>query len=255
MLDTPTQACGFFHILELPTTDSTSEEAKRLAGAGAPEGTLVWALRQTAGHGRFGRSWISPFGNLYFSLLLRPDLPPRQTMQLTFVAALAMADSISAIVPVGAAVTCKWPNDVLISGKKVSGILLESSLNDAGRVDSLVVGIGVNVASHPPPQDVHYPATSLWAEGATAETARSVLEMCCPAFLAWYREWRQRGFHPVREAWLARAERLHRPIQVRLQSDTTAGIFADLDPTGALILQQGRGQRLIVAGDVFPPGS
>jgi BirA family transcriptional regulator, biotin operon repressor / biotin---[acetyl-CoA-carboxylase] ligase len=255
MLDSPAQACGFLHILELPTIDSTSEEAKRLAGAGAPEGTLIWALRQTAGHGRFGRSWISPLGNLYFSLLLRPDLPPRQTMQLTFVAALAMADSISAIVPAGAAVTCKWPNDVLISGKKVSGILLESSLNDAGRVDSLVIGIGVNVASHPPPQDVHYPATSLWAEGATAETARSMLEMFCPAFLAWYHEWRQRGFHPVREAWLARAERLHRPIQVRLESDTTAGIFADLDSTGALILRQGRGQRLILAGDVFPPGS
>ena len=118
-----------------------------------------------------------------------------------------------------------------------------------------MIGIGVNVASHPPPQDVHYPATSLWAEGATAETARSVLEMFCPAFLAWYREWRQRGFHPVREAWLARAERLHRPIQVRLESDTTAGIFADLDPTGALILQQGKGQRLILAGDVFPPGT
>ena len=255
MPDWPAQACGFYHILELPTTDSTSEEAKRLGRAGAPEGTLIWALRQTAGHGRFGRPWISPLGNLYFSLLLRPDLPPRQTMQLTFVAALAMADSISAIVPVGAAVTCKWPNDVLIAGKKVAGILLESSLDNGGRVDSLVIGIGVNVASHPPPQDVHYPATSLWAEGATTETARSVLEMFCPSFLLWYGQWRQRGFHPVREAWLARAERLHRPIQVRLQSDTTAGIFADLDPTGALILQQGRGQRLILAGDVFPPGS
>ena len=254
-MESATLACGFFRILELPTIDSTSEEAKRLGRAGAPEGTLIWALQQTAGHGRFGRTWISPPGNLYFSLLLRPDLPPEQTMQLTFVAALAMADTISAFFPVGAPVTCKWPNDVLIAGKKVAGILLESSLNGAGRVDSLVIGIGVNVASHPPSQEVHYPATSLTAEGATAENARSVLEAFCPSFLAWYGEWRERGFHSVREAWLARAERLHRPIEVRLDRDTTAGIFADLDPTGALVLQQGMGQRLILAGDVFPAKS
>jgi BirA family transcriptional regulator, biotin operon repressor / biotin---[acetyl-CoA-carboxylase] ligase len=251
-IETATLACGFFRILELPTIDSTSEEAKRLGRAGAPEGTLVWALQQTAGHGRFGRTWISPPGNLYFSLLLRPDLPPQQTMQLTFVAALAMADTISALLPAGAAVTCKWPNDVLIAGKKVAGILLESSLNDGGRVDSLVIGIGVNVTSHPPSQEVHYPATSLRAEGATGETARSVLDVFCPSFLVWYGEWSERGFQPVREAWLARADRLHRPIEVRLDRDTTAGIFADLDPTGALVLDEGRGQRLILAGDVFP---
>jgi BirA family transcriptional regulator, biotin operon repressor / biotin---[acetyl-CoA-carboxylase] ligase len=245
-------AVGFFRIVALQTIDSTSEEAKRLSRAGAGEGTLVWAARQTSGHGRFGRIWISPPGNLYFSLLLRPGRPARETMQLTFVAALAVADAISETLPPGAAVTCKWPNDVLISGKKVAGILLESSTDAAGNVDSLVTGIGVNVVSHPPPEAVQYPATSLRAEGASDETAGSLLERFCPSFLARYEEWRRLGFSPAREAWLARAERLHRRIQVRLEGDTAAGIFADIDPTGALVLRQEGGQRLILAGDVLP---
>jgi BirA family transcriptional regulator, biotin operon repressor / biotin---[acetyl-CoA-carboxylase] ligase len=243
---------GFFRIVALETIDSTSEEAKRLSRYGAGEGTLVWAAQQTSGHGRFGRAWISPPGNLYFSLLLRPQRPPQETMQLTFVAALAVADAISEALPPGAAVTCKWPNDILISGQKVSGILLESSVDGRGDVDSLVIGIGVNVMSHPPPEEVQYPATSLRAEGAPEETAGSLLERFCPSFLVWYEEWRQRGFCPVREAWLAHAERLHRPIEVRLEGDTATGVFADLDPTGALVLQQGGGRRLILAGDIFP---
>jgi BirA family biotin operon repressor/biotin-[acetyl-CoA-carboxylase] ligase len=245
-------APGFFRIVSLQAIDSTSEEAKRLSRDGAAEGTLVWAAQQTSGHGRFGRVWISPPGNLYFSLLLRPQRPPQQTMQLTFVAALAVADAISQTLPPGAVVTCKWPNDILISGKKVSGILLESSVDGGGNVDSLVIGIGVNVTAHPPPEDVDYPATSLHAEGALEETAGSVLERFRPSFLFWYEQWRERGFDAVRTAWLARAERLHRRIEVRLEGSQAVGIFADLDPTGALVLQQGGGRRLILAGDVFP---
>jgi BirA family biotin operon repressor/biotin-[acetyl-CoA-carboxylase] ligase len=242
----------FFRILHFSTIDSTSEEAKRLSVAGATEGTLVWASQQTAGHGRSGRSWISPRGNLYFSLLLRPELPPQETMQLTFVAALAAAEAIFQTIPAGTAVTCKWPNDVLVSGKKVAGILLESSLDGGGRVDSLVIGIGVNIASHPPVQQVHYPATSLWAEGARTETAQSMLERFCPSFLAWLGEWREHGFSPVREAWRACADSLHCPIKVQLDGDTMVGIFADLDSRGALVLQQERERRVIFAGDVFP---
>ena len=246
------QVPSFFRIHQFSTIDSTSEEAKRLSVAGAPEGTLVWALRQTAGRGRFGRSWISPRGNLYFSLLLRPGLPPQETMQLTFVAALAVAEAISEIMPAGAVITCKWPNDILIGGKKGAGILLESSLDGGGRVDSLVIGIGINIASHPTIEHVIYPATSLWAEGAKSETAQSMLERFCRSFLVWLDQWREQGFVPVREAWRACAESLHRPIKVRLGGDTIAGIFADLDATGALVLQEGSEQRLIFAGDVFP---
>ena len=253
MMELSTQAPSFFRIRALPTIDSTSEEAKRLSRDGAPEGTLVWALQQTAGHGRFGRSWVSPPGNLYFSLLLRPDLPPQAAMQLTFVAALAASDVIRETIPKRAEITCKWPNDVLISGKKVAGILLELSLDSRGMVDILVIGVGINIASHPAAWQVHYPATSLRAEGAVSASARSLLERFCPSFLVWHNAWRESGFLPIREAWLARAERLHRPIEVRFEGGCTAtGIFVDLDPTGALVLRQGGGKRLIFAGDVFP---
>jgi BirA family biotin operon repressor/biotin-[acetyl-CoA-carboxylase] ligase len=251
-MGTPPAAPRFFDIVVLQTVDSTSEEVKRLSRQGAAEGTLVWAMQQTAGHGRFGRTWISPPGNLYCSLLLRPERPPDQVMQLTFVTALALADAVSSALPKAARVTTKWPNDVLISGKKAAGILLESSLDASGDVDSLVIGVGVNVASHPRPDEVHYPTTSLRAEGAIGECSRSVLERFCVSFLVWHDEWCERGFRPIREAWLARADRLHRPIDVQLGRDTARGIFADLDGSGALVLQQGQGQRLILAGDVFP---
>jgi BirA family biotin operon repressor/biotin-[acetyl-CoA-carboxylase] ligase len=242
----------FFSLVRLASIDSTSEEAKRLSRLGAEEGTLVWADEQSDGHGRFGRSWISPSGNLYFSVLLRPNRPPAQTMQLTFAAAVALSDVLATLLPAGAAVTCKWPNDVLVGGGKIAGILLESSIDEAGLVDSLVVGIGVNVASHPPAETVMYPATSLAAEGSADATPQLVLQHFCPAFLDWYRRWQEAGFAPLRQSWLARAEKLRKPVSVRLDFETLDGIFADLDDSGAMVLQQGEHRRLILAGDVFP---
>jgi BirA family transcriptional regulator, biotin operon repressor / biotin---[acetyl-CoA-carboxylase] ligase len=251
MCDAPTLP-PFFRIVQLATIDSTSEEAKRLSQLGAEEGTLVWAEQQTDGHGRFGRSWISPSGNLYFSLLLRPGRPPAQTMQLTFAAAVALSDAIETLLPEGAAVTCKWPNDVLVKGSKIAGILLESSIDAAGVVDSLVIGIGVNVASHPPADAVMYPATSLAAEGSAGATPDRVLTQFCPSFLDWYGRWQATGFAPLRQSWLDRAEKLQKPVTVRLDTETVNGIFAGLDESGAMILQQGDHRRLILAGDVFP---
>jgi BirA family transcriptional regulator, biotin operon repressor / biotin---[acetyl-CoA-carboxylase] ligase len=245
----------FFRVVALGTIDSTSEEAKRLALAGADEGTLVCARQQTAGHGRRGRHWISPAGNLYFSALLRPGCPAGEATQLTFVAAVALADALAAVLPPGRPVTCKWPNDVLVGGRKIAGILLESSVDAQGRVDSLVIGIGVNVASHPPDDQVQYVATSLHAEGAADETPPSMLERLCTAFLVRLEEWREGGFRPVREAWLERAEKLNEPVEIDLGFVRARGIFAGLDDAGALVLQQGDHRRIILAGDVFPAAS
>ena len=250
-MELPAAIPAFFSVVTLASIGSTSDEVKRLSRFGAVEGTLVWAAEQTAGHGRFGRTWISPPGNLYFSLLLRPYLPPGQALQLTFVAAVALAEAIQGLLPPQRRVTCKWPNDVLVAGRKISGILLESSVDAAALVDSLVVGIGVNVASHPPPDVVDYAATSLHAEGAGEETAGSMLARFCAAFVDWHAQWRAEGFEPVRQAWLGRADKLHRPIEVRLEGEIAAGIFTDLDASGALVLQQGDKCRLIVAGDVL----
>ena len=242
----------FFRPIRLPSVGSTSDEAKRLAAVGAEEGTLVWADEQTDGHGRLGRTWISPPGNLYFSMLLRPGGPAAQAMQLTFATAVALAEVVAAVLPAAGRVGCKWPNDVLVDAKKVSGILLESQASSDGTVDSLVVGIGVNIASHPPPEAVMYTATSLHAEGAGGETAASVLQRFCPVFLRSYEIWRGQGFEPIRAAWLGRAEKLHQRVEVRLDGGAVGGVFVGLDTNGAMLLQQGDQRRAILAGDVFP---
>jgi BirA family biotin operon repressor/biotin-[acetyl-CoA-carboxylase] ligase len=213
------------------------------------------ADEQTDGHGRLGRTWISPTGNLYFSILLRPEAPAADAMQLTFATAIALADVVAAVLPESSRVGCKWPNDVLVDGRKVSGILLESQANSDGLVDSLVVGIGVNIVSHPPPEAVMYEATSLHAEGAGGETAASLLQRFCPVFLTWYETWRRQGFEPIRAAWLRRAEKLHQPVEVRLDGGSVAGVFVGLDTNGAMLLQQGDRRRTILAGDVFPATS
>ena len=117
---------GFFQPVYLDATDSTNDEAKRRARSGAPEGTLIWAGAQSAGRGRQGKSWFSPPGNLYLSLVLRPRCDVAQAAQLSFAAALAVGDACRGLLPAGAGLAYKWPNDVLVSGKKVAGILLES---------------------------------------------------------------------------------------------------------------------------------
>jgi BirA family biotin operon repressor/biotin-[acetyl-CoA-carboxylase] ligase len=245
------QLPAFYDLVVHEQIDSTNEEAKRLAAAGARDGTLVWAGEQLAGRGRRGRGWASPPGNLYASLLLRPTRPPAQACQLSFVAAVALAEAVSSLLPSGAPVTLKWPNDVLIRAAKVSGILLEASAALDRLIDWLVIGVGVNVGSHP--ADTPYPATSLRCEGAPSSTA-AVLEAFAERFQAWYETWRGQGFAPVRARWLASARGLGEPIEVRLEREILHGCFRDLDESGALMLDMRDGaRRHITTGDLFFP--
>lgn len=223
---------------------STNDEAKRLATAGAPEGSVVLAGEQTAGRGRRGRSWYSPPGNLYCSLLLRPAVPPGLAAQLSFVAALAVFEAAAGFVA-PARLALKWPNDVLLDGRKLAGILLESE-GHAGESSWVVVGMGVNL-SQPPPEGV-----GLAGAGAAPVAPEAVLARLTHAFAFWYARWHEAGFGPVRRAWLERAAGLGGQVTVRLADATLAGCFADLSETGALVLEQvGGGRRLIEAGEVF----
>lgn len=240
-----------FRVLAFDSIESTNEEAKRLAQAGSVDGTVVWARKQTAGKGRRGRKWQSPEGNLFVSLLLRPECHAQRALQLSFVASLAMAEAVSSMLPKGTFVHCKWPNDVLVEGRKVSGILLESQAVALGGMDWLVVGAGVNIASFP--DDVEYPATSLMAEGAGELSAEDMLESFCRRFLAGMVTWKNMGFEPVRRAWLRRAAGVGKKITVRLERETLSGIFKTLDKDGALILLQEGTEKRITAGDVFVP--
>jgi BirA family biotin operon repressor/biotin-[acetyl-CoA-carboxylase] ligase len=230
------------------TVASTNDQARRLAEAGAADGTLVWAHRQTQGRGRHGRTWTSPPGNLYVSLVLRPAITPARASQLSLVAAVALAETVEAVVPAAASVTLKWPNDVLVNNRKAAGILLEAAASASGGLDFVVLGMGVNVTSHPP--DTRYGATDLCAEGASV-TVPALLELLARDLRASHERWLSDGFQPVRAAWLARARGLGAPIEVRLGNTLISGSFADLDDDGAMIIEGtgGRRQR-VTAGDV-----
>ena len=151
-------------LVALDSVGSTNDEAARLADAGAPEGTVVWSREQTGGRGRRGRHWASPVGNLYSSTILRPDCAAPRAAELGFVAALAVAD----IVPPGRALRVKWPNDVLVDGGKVAGILLESAIGQTGQVQHVVAGIGVNVGFAPQLPEMRYRGAAL---GGSVEAA------------------------------------------------------------------------------------
>jgi BirA family biotin operon repressor/biotin-[acetyl-CoA-carboxylase] ligase len=242
----------FYRLVFHPRIGSTSDEAKALAAAGAAEGTLVWALAQSAGHGRQGRLWISPPGNLYASVILRPAVPAGIAAQLGFAAALAVVDACRALAP-DAALALKWPNDVLLAGKKLAGILLESQARADGGLAWLVLGIGINLATYPVLVD--YPATALSATGVEI-APEAMLAALSRHLLRWHEAWRGgEGFAALRAAWLARAHGLGQRLRARQGSAELHGIFKGLDEDGALLLETALGIRRIEAGEVFPVSS
>ena len=240
---------GRFEIDHRESVASTNDEARLLADNGAPDRMAVWADMQTAGKGRRGRNWSSPIGNMYVSLLLRPQCELSRAAQISFVAALGLGDAISQFVA-PERITNKWPNDVLIDGKKVAGLLLESSSSRTGETSWVIVGCGANISSFPDLADY---ATTCLIDAA----ARSVpLDVFLPCFLDCfdkrYSSWLKSGIAETRELWLKRAHHIGREITVRLPTEEKQGIFEGLDMDGALILALPNGQReLVTAGDVF----
>jgi len=243
---------GGYRVTELDDIDSTNLEAARQAAAGAPDGTVIWSKAQSGGRGRRGRVWCSPAGNLYCSILMRPTEPAHTAAQIGFVVSLAGAEAVRGVLPEGRVVTLKWPNDILVSGRKVAGILLESQSSAPGRLDWLVAGFGLNVVSHP--DSVEYPASDLRTEGAST-TARNMLEAYLESFARWRARWRSEGFAPVRATWTGLAVGLGRDIKVRLTDEILEGRFRALDDDGGLVLELADGSlRVITSGQVFAIG-
>lgn len=244
-----------YRLVEFDTVESTNDEAKRLAREGAEDGTLVWAREQTGGRGRGGRSWSSPRGNLYLSLVLRPECPASRAAELGFVAAVGLGTALAALVPPLCPVNYKWPNDVLLGESKVAGILIETEsalqASPGAPLEWMVLGLGVNVQRYP--EDTEFPATSLREEGAGDVTVERLLESFSLYFLDWVNRWMEDGFAPIRAEWKERGLGIGRKIRVRLPRETLRGKFIDLDTDGALLLQpeQGGEVRRITAGDVF----
>ncbi len=232
------------------TIDSTNEEARRLANAGERGPCWIVAREQTNGRGRRGRTWESQPGNLFATFLA--DVPVPNCAQLAFAAGLAVADTIAHFAP-GFPVTLKWPNDVLLQGHKVAGILLESGvLQTAQHPRWLAVGIGINLAHFP--HDTEFPAVSIAAVAGKAPDPERALARLGKAWDKWYGAWRAQGFAPLRQAWLARAANLGQRMVARLTKGSVEGVFETLDEDGALVLRGQDGRHLrIAAGDVYFP--
>ena len=231
-----------FNIQKFNETSSTNDDAKHAAETGAPEGLVIWSLRQSAGRGRLGRVWESSEGNLSFSLLVRPSVPVREYGRYSFIAALAVYDVVAEILKTAGTIEIKWPNDILVGGKKISGILLEAG--DGW----LVIGIGLNVLQMP--KNPLYPVTSLAAETQDVPTVEFVLKKVLEAFAVWDGIANQQGFAPLRAAWLSRARKS--AMRVRLPQEEIQGDFLDLDETGNLRLRLENGtERCLSSGDVF----
>lgn len=224
-------------IRTVAATGSTNDDMAALARDGAAEGSWLRAERQTGGKGRQGRTWQSPPGNLYASTVVRLQAgdPPAPTLAL--VAAVALHEVIAPHAP---GVRVKWPNDLLVDGAKLSGILLER------QVDAVIIGFGVNLAHHP--QDIGRPTTSLAALTGAAFEPAIFLEILAEAFARWLVRWRAGGIEPVRRQWLAAAH----PPGTPLSTSEGDGLFDGLDAAGALRLRLADGtMRVIHAGDVF----
>lgn len=229
--------------------DSTNAEARRRAEAGETGPVWIMAAVQTAGRGRRGRAWSTERGNLAATLLTMTDRPAGEAAQLSFVAALAACDLADTCLGPGAA-RLKWPNDVLVHGKKAVGILVESGSRPDGRL-WLAVGVGVNLKHAP--SDVERPATAFAEHMAgPPPQPRVALEVLGAAFERWRTAWTTQGFPPIAAGWSERATGIGQRCEARLPNRVITGVAEGLDPDGALRLRlDGGGVERVTAGDVF----
>jgi BirA family transcriptional regulator, biotin operon repressor / biotin---[acetyl-CoA-carboxylase] ligase len=239
------------------TIDSTNIYAARLAREGAREGTVVIADCQSGGKGRLGRSWISPPGvNLYLSAILRPPVPAATVPQLNLLAAVAVADTIVQVCGLTPAI--KWPNDVLVGGKKVCGILAEMQ-TETGALRAVVLGIGVNLNAPLSafPEELRHKASSLFLAGDRLVDRPTFTAALLTHLEKLYVLWLEEGFPVLRSAWEHHAAwMIGIQITVAAAEGTVAGTVLGLDSDGALLLQEGnsRTPRRLLAGDVTVVG-
>ncbi|ABK43985.1 biotin--acetyl-CoA-carboxylase ligase [Magnetococcus marinus MC-1] len=234
-------------------TDSTNARASQLARDGAPEGTLCCADAQSGGRGRMQRVWVSPAGeNLYFSVVLKPAIAPNDAAQITLLAGLALAQTLRDDLHIED-LYLKWPNDILIGGRKVAGILTEM-MAEPERVRYIVVGVGVNVNGRvgDMPADLQCIATTLRESSGRSFDRSQLLARFLDRLGYWYRQFLQGGFAPLRESWLQYGDIQGRRVRVNFYAESFTGVAESMDQNGCLLVTRDDTGALttVVAGDV-----
>jgi len=238
----------FYHELS-----STQDAAKRLAGQGEGEGTVIIADTQTHGRGRMGRGWSSlPRHGIYFSIILRPELRPSHVLQIPLIAGVAVAQAIEKATPLRPRI--KWPNDIIVNGKKAGGILTETSA-EIDAIDYVVLGIGLNVNTPRSlfPEEIKEAATSLSEESGEKVSRVKIIQCILVELELLYKQFTTFGFEPIRETWKALSNTIGAWVEISgMEEKKVDGKAIDIDRDGALILQKRSGSIMkILAGDVF----
>lgn len=240
-------------LICLELLDSTNARARQLGEGNGADGTVIIADRQSAGRGRLGRRWESPPGvNLYTSILLRPAIPVQQAPQLTFLTAVSVAEALHQTADLQPQV--KWPNDVLVGGKKIAGLLNEMNA-ETERIHFVVLGVGVNLnmTADQFPEELNYPATSVLLETGRPVSRSTFARAFLEQFDYHYSEFLVDGFGPIRRRWESLCEIINRRVRVDLSPGQLEGTVVGLEPDGALRLQCDNGKiEHILAGDVRP---
>ena len=238
-----------YSVTRLESAGSTNDEAKAAAQALAVDGTVIWTPHQAAGRGTHGRDWTSPPGNLAVSILKRPRMPMRFAAQAALVSAVALADALPSIGLAAQRIKLKWPNDVMVDGCKISGILVEGAAADSS-VEWIVAGVGVNVLHHP--IETRHPATNL-ADANVHTTPEAVLEAFLASFDSWWGRWRRYDFQVIATAWMARTQHVPGEMLSLTQGrDRISAVYKGLAVDGALVVEGEDGiETQITSGEIF----
>lgn len=244
-----TKFLGQGEILYFETMESTNKKARDLADGGAPEGTIVLSEAQTRGKGRKGRTWYSPpEGGIYISLILRPFISPAEAPKFTLLTAVAIAEAVISLTRLN--IHIKWPNDILVHGKKLAGILTEMS-TEMDAVNYIVVGLGLNVNTPAFPAEIREIATSILTETGEAFPRVTFIQEYLKKYEAYYDIFKKAGFNPVIDRWKELSNIIGKKVEVEVVGNRFTGKAMDIDGDGALILKDNQGGiHRIISGDI-----